>query len=421
MTNMRIAMIGWEYPPFKAGGLATHCYGLTRSLSDKNVKVYFFMPKTKHAANSDRPNLIIKEVGETEIFPYDRPEDKALAGNFFEAVHRYNQFVVAKVKAVAKAEGKFDFIHAHDWLTMEAATILKEDLGIPMVLTIHSTEYDRSGWLNPNQWFIDIERKGMEKADGIIAVSHFTKRVIVEKYGINPDVISVVHNAVYPVPEGKKQKIVLFLGRLTIQKGAEFFLKAARKVLDYEPDVRFVVAGVGDMLPSLIEQAIDLGISNRVIFTGRLTEDEVKHIYGISSVYIMPSVSEPFGITALEAISAGTPTIASKTAGVCETFNNCLKVDFWDSDEIASKIISLLRYESLRKTLTENGKQEIELFTWDNVAGKTIDVYNGIDIARLKRQLKEREKIYKWNQKLASSAYAPTLTLKTKKVSKSKC
>ena len=394
-----------EYPPFKAGGLATHCYGLTRSLADKNVKVYFFMPKTKHKANSDQPNLVIKEVGETEIFPYDRPEDKALAGNFFEAVHRYNQLVVAKVKAVAKAEGKFDFIHAHDWLTMEAAAILKEELGIPMVLTVHSTEYDRSGWLNPNQWFVDIEKKGMEQADGIIAVSHLTKRVIVEKYGINPDIISVVHNAVYPIAEGKKQKIVLFLGRLTIQKGAEFFLKAARKVLDYEPDVHFVVAGIGDMLPRLIDQAVDLGISNKVIFTGRLTEDEVKHIYGISSVYVMPSVSEPFGITALEAISAGTPTIASKTSGVCETFSSCIKVDFWDSDEIASKILSLLRYESLRKALSENGKKEVELFTWDNVAEKTLDVYNGIDVERLKKQLKEREKIYECNQKLTSRVY----------------
>lgn len=396
---MKIAMIGWEYPPFKSGGLATHCYGLTRGLSDKNVKVYFFMPKTKHKPNSDQPNLVINEVGETEIFPYDRPEDKALAGNFFEAVHRYNQLVVAKVKAVAKAEGKFDFIHAHDWLTMEAATTLKEEMGIPMILTVHSTEYDRSGWLNPNQWFIDIEKKGMKNADRIIAVSSLTKKVIVEKYGINPDIISVIHNAVYPIPEGKKQEIVLFLGRLTIQKGAEFFLKAARKVLDYEPDVIFVVAGEGDMLPRLIDQAVDLGISNRVIFTGRLTEEEVKHIYGISSVYVMPSVSEPFGITALEAISAGAATIASKTAGVCETFDNCIKVDFWDTDAIASKIIPLLRYESLRKTLGENGKQEVELFTWDKVAGKTIDVYNGIDVELLKKQLKEREKIYEWNTK----------------------
>ena len=290
-----------------------------------------------------------------------------------------------------------------------------------MVLTVHSTEYDRSGWLNPNQWFVDIEKKGMEQADGIIAVSHLTKRVIVEKYGINPDIISVVHNAVYPIAEGKKQKIVLFLGRLTIQKGAEFFLKAARKVLDYEPDVHFVVAGIGDMLPRLIDQAVDLGISNKVIFTGRLTEEEVKHIYGISSVYVMPSVSEPFGITALEAISAGTPTIASKTAGVCETFSNCLKIDFWDSDEIASKILSLLRYESLRDELAENGKKEIELFTWDNVAGKTVDVYNGIDVERLKKQLKEREKIYEWNQKLTSRTYNSKLALKTKKVNKSKC
>ena len=168
------------------------------------------------------------------------------------------------------------------------------------------------------------------------------------------------------------------------------------------------------MLPSLIDQAVDLGISNRVIFTGRLTEDEVKHIYGISSVYIMPSISEPFGITALEAISAGTPTIASKTSGVCETFNNCLKVDFWDTDEIASKIISLLRYESLRTTLAKNGKKEIELFTWDNVARKTIDIYNGINVDRLKKQLREREMIYIWNKKLLPKAYVSTLSLDSK-------
>ncbi len=371
-------MIGWEYPPFKAGGLATHCYGLTRSLADNNTKVYFFMPKTKHSTNSDKKNLVIKEVGEAEIFPYDRPDDKAIGGKFFEAVDRYNQLVVARVKAVAKAEGRFDLIHAHDWLTMKAASVLKEELGMPMVLTIHSTEYDRSGWLYPNQWFIDIEREGMQKADKIIAVSQFTKRVCVEKYGINPDKITVVHNAVYPLEEGHKKEIVLFLGRLTIQKGAEFFLRAAQKVKDFEPDAKFVVAGTGDMLPRLISQAIDLGISDRTIFTGRLTEDEVKHIYGISSVYVMPSVSEPFGITALEAISAGTPTIASKTAGFSEAFKNCLRVDFWDTDEMANKIVSLLRYDPLHRTLANEGKREIDLFTWDRVADNTLDVYREV-------------------------------------------
>lgn len=372
---MKIAMIGWEYPPFKAGGLATHCYGLTRGLSDKNIKVYFFMPKTKHKPDSDRKNLKIVEVGETEIFPYDRPDSKEIKGDFFEGVNKYNELVIKKVEDTIKTEGKFDAIHCHDWLTMKAGVALKEKTGTPLVLSIHSTEYDRSGWLNPNQWFIDIEREGMQRADRIIAVSHFTKRVCVEKYGINPVKISVVHNAVYPIPEGHKKEIVLFLGRLTIQKGAEFFLRSAKKVKDVEPDAKFVIAGSGDMLPRLIDQAIDMDISDRVIFTGRLSDEEVKHIYSISSVYVMPSVSEPFGITALEAISAGTPAITSKTAGFSEAFKNCLKVDFWDTDEMANKIVSLLRYEPLHRTLSTEGKREVNLFTWDRVADKTIEVY----------------------------------------------
>jgi glycosyltransferase involved in cell wall biosynthesis len=368
---MKIAMIGWEYPPFKVGGLGTHCYGLTRSLADKNVSIDFYMPKTKHKLSSDKSNLNIIEVGETEIFPYDRPESKELAGQFFESVYRYNDLLVQHVK------GDYDLIHCHDWLTMKAGVALKEKMRIPLVLTVHSTEYDRSGWLYPNDWFINIEKEGMEKADIIIAVSHFTKRVIIEKYGITPEKITVVHNAVYPIGESEKKNLVLFLGRLTIQKGPEFFLKAAKKILEHE-DTRFVVAGIGDMLPRLINQAVDLGISNRVIFTGKLTEEEVKHIYKISSVYIMPSVSEPFGITALEAISAGTPTIVSKTAGVSEVFNNCLKVDFWDTDEMANKVIALLRYNALRKTMSEHSKKEIELFTWNRVAERTIDVYRGV-------------------------------------------
>ena len=364
-------MIGWEYPPFKAGGLATHCYGITRSLADKNIKVDFYMPKTKHRATTDKPNLRIIEVGEAEIFPYDRPDDKELGGNFFDAVYRYNNLIVSRVK------GKYDAVHCHDWLTMKAGIALKQELGVPLILSVHSTEYDRSGWIYPNQWFIDIEREGMQNADRIIAVSHFTKRIIVEKYGIDPNKIRVVHNAVYPLGEGRKRNLVLFLGRLTIQKGPEFFLRAARKVLDFE-DTKFIMAGMGDMFPKLIDEAVNLGIANNVIFTGLLTEEEVRHIYQIASVYVMPSVSEPFGITALEAISAGTPTIVSKTAGVAEAFSNCLRVDFWDTDEMANKIISLLRYQPLHNTLSSQGKQEIDLFTWDRVADKTIDVYREV-------------------------------------------
>lgn len=368
---MKVAMIGWEYPPFKSGGLGTHCYGLTHSLADKNVQLDFYMPKTKQNSKSDTSNLNIIEVGETNIFPYDHPDDKEISGRFYEAVYRYNDLVANKV------QGKYDLIHIHDWLTVKAGVSLKEKLGVPLVFTVHSTEYDRSGWLYPNEWFINIEKEGMEYADKIIAVSYFTKRVIVEKYGINPDKVLVVHNAVYPLGEGEKKNIVLFLGRLTIQKGPEFFLKAAKKVLDYE-DTKFVVAGMGDMFPRLIDTALDLGIAEKVIFTGLLSEEEVQHIYKIASVYVMPSVSEPFGITALEAISAGTPTIVSKTAGVAEAFRNCLKTEFWDTDEMANKIISILRYTPLKETLANEGKREINLFTWDRVANKTIEVYNEV-------------------------------------------
>ena len=368
---MKVAMIGWEYPPFKTGGLGTHCYGLTRSLADKGIEVHFYMPKTKHSTVSDKKNLFIKEIGESEIFPYDHPDDKEIRGHFFNSVYRYNDLIVKKVK------GDYDLIHCHDWLTMKAGVTLKEKMRIPLILTIHSTEYDRSGWLYPNDWFINIEREGMESADKIIAVSHFTKRVIIDKYNIDSNKIRVIHNAVYPLGQGEKKNLVLFLGRLTIQKGPEFFLKAAKKVLEYE-DTKFVVAGIGDMFPKLIDQAVEMGISNNVIFTGHLTEEEVKHIYRIASVYVMPSVSEPFGITALEAISAGTPTIISKTAGVAETLKNCLRVDFWDTDEMANKIISLLRYQPLHSTLVKEGNKEINLFTWDRVADKTIDVYEGV-------------------------------------------
>jgi glycogen(starch) synthase len=368
---MRIAMLGWEYPPFKVGGLGTHCYGLTRSLADKNVEIDFYMPRVKDRPVSDKKNLRIIEVGDAVLFPYDRPDSKELSGQFYDKVYKYNELLFKCVN------GKYDLIHCHDWLTMKAAVRLKEKLGCPLVVTVHSTEYDRAGWLYPNQWFIDIEREGMEKADRIIAVSNFTKKVIVEKYGINPDKVEVIYNAVDPIGEGEKKNLVLFLGRLTLQKGPEFFLKTAKKVLEHE-DTRFVIAGSGDMLPRLINQAIELGIANKVIFTCSLSDEEVRHIYKIASIYVMPSVSEPFGITALEACSAGTPTIVSKSSGVSEVFKNCFKVDFWDTDEMANKIISLLRYDPLRTTMSKYSLKEINLFTWDRVADKTLEVYGKI-------------------------------------------
>ena len=369
---MKIAMIGWEYPPFKVGGLGTHCYYLTRSLAKLGVKIDFFAPKvSKENRKSDLKNLRIIDVGETAIYPYGT-ETKTIDGDFFTAVEKFNKLCYEKVN------GNYDLIHCHDWLTANAGIMLKEKLGIPLILTMHSTEYDRSANLNPNPWFIDIERNAMEKADRIIAVSHYTKRIIVERYGIDENKIRVVHNGVNPIGEhGEKKKIVLYLGRLTMQKGVEFFLRAAKKVLEKE-DCSFVVAGSGDMLPQLIHLSIALGIADKVMFTGPLTEDEVKHIYRISSVYVLPSVSEPFGITALEAISAGTPVIISKSSGVAEALRNCLTADFWDVNEMANKIVALLRYDALRKTLKENAKKELRFLTWDRAARKTLEVYREV-------------------------------------------
>jgi glycosyltransferase involved in cell wall biosynthesis len=371
-------MVGWEYPPFKAGGLATHCYGLTRGLADKGVLVDFFMPRTSGSVSSDKVNVRVIEVGETCVFPYDRPDVRGIGGAFFDAVYRYNDLVVSKVEECIRQGVRYDLVHCHDWLTMKAGVRLSERWGVPLVVTVHSTEFDRCGWLFPNQWFVDVEREGMLRADRVIAVSEFTKRVIVERYGVDPGKVSVVYNAVYPIPEGRKREIVLFLGRLTIQKGAEFFLRAAAKVKDFEPDARFIVGGTGDMLPRLVGQAVDLGIGDRVVFTGRLTDEEVRHLYGISSVYVMPSVSEPFGIGALEAVSAGTPVIVSRTSGVTEAFSNCLRVDFWDVDEMVNKIVGLLRYDCLRSVLAVRGKSEVLLFSWDRVADRTLGVYGGV-------------------------------------------
>ncbi len=369
---MKIAMIGWEYPPFKVGGLGTHCLGLTRSLAESGIDIDFYMPKTGKKVQSCHQKIHIQEIGEVKISPYDRPENLPLQGDFFNSVNRYNDLLVQKVN------GTYDLIHGHDWLAMKAGIQLKKKLGIPLILTIHSTEYDRSGWLYPNQWFIDIEREGMTAADRLIAVSELTKKVMIEKYKVPSEKIQVIYNAVSPLGAGKKQKIVLFLGRLTIQKGPEFFLTTAKRVLELEKDVKFVVAGSGEMLPHLIDKTIDLGISNKVLFTGKLTEQEVKHIYRIASVYVMPSVSEPFGITALEAISAGTPTIVSKASGVSEAFQNCFKVDYWDIDETANKIIAILRYPPLRQALTKNGTHEIQQFTWSRVAAQTLHLYNSV-------------------------------------------
>jgi len=388
-------MFGWEFPPLSSGGLGTACYGLTKSLSKKGVQITFVLPYSFDADNADFVKLVsagnvkIKKIA-SALQPYmssqeyknsmgKKPQPRIYGSTLLDEVYRYT---IAAEK-IAEEED-FDVIHCHDWMTFGAGIRAKKKKSKPLVLHVHSTELDRTGGHQANQHVYDLEREGMHQADKIIAVSNFTKNKIMGHYDVPSGKIRVVHNAVdfsqhyydKSFEIKKTDKVVLFLGRLTLQKGPDYFVYAAKQVLEHEKNVKFIVAGTGDMEPFVIEKAAELGIADKVLFSGFLNQDDVERAYKMADVYVMPSVSEPFGITALEAMKNKTPSIVSKQSGVSEVVRHCLKVDFWDVNEISNKIISLLRYNSLHETMKENGYFEVKKFSWDVPAEKCIDVYN---------------------------------------------
>lgn len=374
-------MIGWEFPPAKTGGLGTHCYELVKNLSKKNVNVTLLIPKRTENVKHDIPNVEIIEVGSTALNPYNttRPDnttfEKGYGWNFFEEVKAFNR----KCVEVAKNK-KFDVIHCHDWMTSSAGLELRKMTGKKMVFTVHSTEYDRTANIYPMNFIVDIEKKGVRESDLIITVSEGMKKQLIDRYAGDEKKINVIYNGIdsskyLGLTKKGNNGTVLFLGRLTNQKGTWFFLHAAKKVLEKKKDVTFIVAGQGEQMPEMIRLAIDLNIMNKFIFTGYLPEDEILRAYATADVYVMPSVSEPFGITALEAIASGTPVIVSKNAGVAEKIIHCFKVDFWDTHEMANKIIGLLRYPVLKECMRKNSYKEINNFGWDRVADQTIAVY----------------------------------------------
>ena len=280
--------------------------------------------------------------------------------------------------------GEFDVIHAHDWLTYYAGIAAKRVSGKPLVVHMHATEFDRSGE-HVNQSVYNIERAGMEAADRVIAVSNLTRNIVIEKYGIPADKVVTVHNAVRfdkrdsgESERNVEDKIVTFLGRITYQKGPDYFVEAAAKVLKRLPNVRFVMAGSGDMLVHVIRRVAKLGIADRFHFTGFLRGDEVQKMFGMSDVYVMPSVSEPFGISPLEAMKSNVPVIISKQSGVAEVLDYAIKVDYWDVDAMADAIYGLLKYPSLAAMSAEKGKSEVINLKWDNAAGEVLDVYRSL-------------------------------------------
>jgi glycogen synthase len=405
---MKVLMFGWEFPPNNKGGLGTACFGLTKSLSNKGVDITLVLPKkndphehldiisadTLYIGNQKLKlkyvdsllhSYMTSEEYDMSLKDYEESFKRLITGDtkgdlygrdLYEEVHRYAQ----KARIIALFED-FDVIHCHDWMTFKAGIEAKKATGKPLVVHVHATDFDRTGG-NPNQYVYEIEKQGMEYADKIITVSKFTKDLVSKHYGIPKKKIKVVHNGVDYKNTKKKEvfgsgeKIVLFLGRLTLQKGPDYFIEAAKKALEIRPDIKFVIAGTGDMYGRMIEKAAELGIAKNVLFTGHLRGEDVDKAYQMADLYVMPSVSEPFGITPLEALKNNTPVLISKTSGVSEVLTNALKVDFWDIDEMTNKIVSAVSYSSLNSSLVENGNNEIKNITWDAAAEKCIEVYN---------------------------------------------
>jgi len=299
-------------------------------------------------------------------------------GDMFAEIERY-----ARLATMIARREQFDVIHAHDWMTYPAGVAAARQSGKPLVIHVHSTEFDRSGE-HVNQRIYDIERMGVHTARRVIAVSFLTRNVLLSRYGADPDRVTVVYNAIEPANDGapaplptirRDEKIVLFLGRITMQKGPEYFLAAAKKVLERMPNVRFIMAGSGDMVRRTVEMAAEMGIGHKVLFTGFLRGNDVARVFKMADLYVMPSVSEPFGIAPLEAMSHDVPAIISKQSGVSEVLKHVLKVDFWDINEMANKIVAVLRHPPLQRTLQIHGSFEVTRLRWQDSAGKCIEVY----------------------------------------------
>ncbi len=428
-TGIRVLMLGWEFPPFISGGLGTACYGLTRALDQLGVKVTFVLPKMVDKEYATHVRLLTPSsrkresgltVSEEELMnvkfrmilsplqAYATPQmynekmaelrrlrREALgawggegdlrgpvdyAGDLYWEVHRY-----AGMALNLAQDEEFDLIHAHDWMTYPAGVAIAMITGKPLIVHVHSTEFDRSGE-HVNQMVYDIERMGMEHASKVLAVSHYTRGIIISRYGIPGDKVGVVYNGVernggWGITDAtikRDEKIVLFLGRITMQKGPEYFLHAAQKVLEVMDNVKFVMAGSGDLMYHSVELAARLGIGHKVLFTGFLRGGDVRRIYQMADLYVMPSVSEPFGIAPLEALDNDVPVIISKQSGVSEVLRHALKVDFWDINEMANKIVAVLRHPPLQEVLRTNGRREAFRFRWEDAAARVQDIYQKV-------------------------------------------
>ena len=426
---MRVLMFGWEFPPHITGGLGTASYGLTKGMTAiDDMEVIFVVPKSWGDEDQTGVRLIgankvpvaFKQIYfkgtrrpvekieiSSRIVPYIDPEDywkivrSKVSGhrliiqtnkkgmidfsgrydhNLMDEIYKYS--IIASVIA---EENEFDIIHAHDWLTYPAGIAAMEVSGKPLVIHVHATDFDRSGG-NVNPDVYRIEKNGMDAASKIVTVSNLTRDIVINKYNIDPDKVETVYNAVEPVhfsddinvSKGFDDKVVTFLGRITLQKGPEYFIEAAYKVLKVMNNVRFVMAGSGDMMERMMRRAASLKITDRFHFTGFLKGKDVFTLLAMGDVYIMPSVSEPFGISPLEAMQSNVPVIISKQSGVSEILTHAVKTDFWDIDAMADAIYGILNYPALASMFIRNGKEEVIRLKWDNSARHVRDIYERV-------------------------------------------
>ncbi len=415
---MKALMFGWEFPPHILGGLGTASYGLTRGMARQpDMEITFVIPKPwgdedqsflKIIGACNVPivwkendwNYVNQRIGH-QMHPDEyfwlrngiRYDFRRIGTNDLGCVEfsgRYPDNLVEEIgnyEAVASVlahQMHFDIIHSHDWLTYPAGVFAKQISGKPLVIHVHATDFDRSrGNVNPTVY--SIERRGMDMADHIMCVSNLTRNTVIEKYGQHPDKVSTVHNAVEPLPDAdsfkktpRKDKIVTFLGRITMQKGPEYFVEAAARVLQKTDGVRFVMAGSGDMMNAMINLVAQRGIADKFHFTGFLRGRQVHEMLAESDVYIMPSVSEPFGISPLEAMQVGTPSIISHQSGCAEILTHAIKTDYWDIDAMADAIYAIVKYPAMYKSLRELGRQEVNNIKWYDAGLKVRAIYDRV-------------------------------------------
>jgi glycogen(starch) synthase len=420
-------MLGWEFPPFFSGGLGVATYGMVKALSPK-VDIKLIVPKSSNVSlsnvniiglnsfmaeeldlerlrfsysnlTSDFQSLpltlspyhyINEEIAKSKSAEYESLTEKSkkleMLQSYFSGSEVYGFDIKHKISLYAQlveqlaSKGDYDIIHAHDWITFPAGMQLKRITKKPLVLHVHSLETDRAGETTRNEIY-ELEREAMKMADRILAVSHFTKDQIIKHYSIEASKISVIHNGIEPAQKSKqphqlRDKLVVFLGRITHQKGPEFLLETAEKVSRVYPRVKFVVAGTGDQFAHILETSAYKKLGSKFIFTGFLTKAKVDELLNMADVYFMPSVSEPFGLTALEAAQHHVPTVLSSQSGAAEVMKSSLQADFWDTNKYANYIYALLKYNALYHQLSENASHDLQSLTWEHAAEKIWRVYH---------------------------------------------